>query len=97
VAAVRRAYAETDAIAARDALLAWSGWMWPQRPPRNLSQLVLRLEPPLRDDLKLLDATFYGPGDGAWAHRPVADRLMGLAPGGDPPPADTNADTMTSA
>ncbi len=77
--AIRRAYDSRDQAVARDALLAWARLQWPTDPPRNLSQLVLRLEPPLRDDLKLLDGAFYGPDDGTWAMRPVADRLQGLA------------------
>ncbi len=81
IAAVRDGYAAVDAHAARAALLAWAAWRWPEAPPRNLSQLVLRVEPPLRDDLKLLDAAFYGPGHGDWAARPVPDRLAALRAG----------------
>jgi hypothetical protein len=95
VDAVRRAYAAQDASAARDALLAWAAHAWPQSPPRNLSQLMLRLEPPLRDDVKLLDGAFYGPRDGAWAARPVADRLAALTP--DQDTAATDADAATPA
>jgi hypothetical protein len=93
--AVRRAYDEQDAVAARDALLDWAQYHWPEGPPRNLSQLVLRLEPPLREDLKLLDGAFYGAaassGDLAWAARPVAARLQALASsgGGEAEPAST--------
>jgi hypothetical protein len=96
VDAVRRSYTETDPAAARDAILAWSARMWPERPPRNLSQLMLRLESPLREDLKLLDATFYGPGDGTWAARPVADRLAALSAAASTP-ADAETDAPTPA
>jgi hypothetical protein len=83
IATVRDAYAAVDAPAARAALLSWAAQSWPGATPRNLSQLVLRVEePPLRDDLKLLDAAFYGPGDNGWAQRPVAERLAALAAGG---------------
>jgi hypothetical protein len=80
IGAVREAYEAADADAARAALLSWAERVWPEAPPRNLSQLVLRVGPPLRDDLKLLDAAFYGPGDGAWARRPVANELMEVVP-----------------
>lgn len=78
VAAVADAYARSAAVEARSALLAWGAAMWPRRPPGNLAQMMLRLEPPLSDDLKLLDKTFYGPDDGAWAKRPVAAGLAAL-------------------
>lgn len=80
IAAVADAYGRTAAVQARDALLAWAAAVWPKGPPGNLSQLALRLEPPLSDDLKLLDKAFYGPGDDAWARRPVAERLAALQP-----------------
>lgn len=82
VAGVADAYARAAATDARDALLAWGAATWPERPPGNLAQLMLRLEPPLSDDLKLLDKAFYGPDDGAWAKRPVAARLEALGIGG---------------
>jgi hypothetical protein len=78
VAAVADAYARAAATDARNALLAWGAAIWPERPPGNLAQLMLRLEPALSDDLKLLDKAFYGPDDGAWAKRPVAARLEAL-------------------
>ncbi|WP_296897138.1 BatD family protein [Thiohalocapsa sp.] len=80
IAAVRHAYDKADADAARDALLAWAAVVWPERPPGNLSQLMLRLPSPLRDDLKLLDMAFYGPGGSAWAGRPVAAQLPAITP-----------------
>jgi hypothetical protein len=79
LAAVRAAYAKADAAGARSALLAWAAQVWAQTPPGNLSQLMLRLEPPLRDDIKLLDKAFYGPGDDAWAACPVPARLSALS------------------
>ena len=78
IAKVRQAYAAADALAARSALLSWAAQVWPAQPPRNLSQLMLRVEPPLRDDVKLLDAAFYGPGDTSWAQSRAADRLAAL-------------------
>jgi hypothetical protein len=83
IAKIRQAYAATDALTARSALLSWAAQVWPAQPPRNLSQLMLRVEPPLRDDVKLLDAAFYGPGDTSWAQRPAADRLAALGAAGD--------------
>lgn len=80
--ALRRAYAGADATAARAALLAWAALAWPQQPPRNLSQLMLRLDAPLTDEIKLLDKAFYGPADAAWAACPVPERVANLAAGG---------------
>ncbi len=95
VAAVRQAYGNEDAAAARTALLAWAAVIWPERPPGNLSQLMLRLPPPLRDELKLLDKTFYGPGDGTWATRPVPDQLAAFQ--GSPWAASTDANVDSTA
>jgi hypothetical protein len=81
--ALRRAYAGADAAAARAALLAWAALAWPEQPPRNLSQLMLRLDAPLADEIKLLDKAFYGPADAAWAACPVPQRVAELAAGDD--------------
>jgi hypothetical protein len=80
--ALRAAYAAGDAQAARTALLDWARMRWRSDPPRNLSQLILRLSGPLREDVKLLDKAFYGPSDDAWRSRPVPKALeaWNLAP-----------------
>ena len=97
VAGVADAYARGAAADARSALLAWGAGMWPERPPGNLAQLMLRLEPPLRDDLKLLDKAFYGPDDGTWAKRPVAARLGALDAGGGSGAAGVDTTRATPA
>jgi len=97
VAGVADAYARASAADARTALLAWGAALWPERPPGNLAQLMLRLGPPLRDDLKLLDKAFYGPDDGAWAKRPVAARLEALDVGSGAGAAGAHTTPATSA
>ncbi|AGA89079.1 hypothetical protein Thimo_0207 [Thioflavicoccus mobilis 8321] len=71
IAAVRAAYAASDAAAARDALLAWSRLRWPDDPPGNLARLVLRCPEPLRGQIALLEKAFFSPQPIPWDREPV--------------------------
>lgn len=58
--AIKRACETGDAVAAKDALLAWGAVRWPESPPRGLGQLAARVDTALRDQLQALEAHLYG-------------------------------------
>jgi hypothetical protein len=72
---VERAYRAGDATAARSALLAWAAVVWPQARPSNLAQLALRLEPPLRDHVRLLEKAFFSPTPLDWRRPGMREQL----------------------
>lgn len=78
VALVRRAYAAGDALAAREALLAWSRVRWPADPPGNLARLVLRCPQPLQGQIALLEKSFFSPTPLRWEREPVWEGLAAL-------------------
>lgn len=74
-AAVERAYRSANAPAARQALLDWGKVVWPESAPANLAQLAMRVEPPLRNDIRLLEKAFFSPTPIDWTEPPVWERL----------------------
>lgn len=75
ISKLQQAYDRGDANAAREALLDWGKQVWPESVPANLSQLALRVEPPLRDEIRLLDKAFFSPTPIDWTGSPVWERL----------------------
>ena len=79
VDAVEQAYRTGNATAARQALLHWATLLWPAAPPTNLAQLAGRLEPPLSDDILLLEKAFFSPRPIDWTQAPAWTRLEAAA------------------
>ncbi|MFE8034229.1 BatD family protein [Thiohalocapsa marina] len=79
IAAVERAYASGEAGAARTALLTWAAEVWPRQVPGNLAQLALRVEPPLRDHIHLLEKAFFSPTPLDWRQPGIGALLASAA------------------
>lgn len=60
LASLRRACQNDDAIAARHALLAWTGLQWPDAPGTQLDALARMAGHPLDQELEHLNRTLYG-------------------------------------
>jgi hypothetical protein len=75
VDAVEQAYRHGNATAAQQALLHWAALVWPASPPANLAQLARRLEPPLQDDILLLEKAFFSPRPIDWTQTRAWTRL----------------------
>ena len=80
IAAVQRAYATGDAATARDALLAWAALALPDQPPANLALLAKRCQEPLRNDILLLEQTFYSPRPVDWNRHHTWEHLPDFIP-----------------
>jgi hypothetical protein len=64
--AARQAAEQQDARGLRQALLAWAGLQWPDRPPRNIGDLATRVAAPLAGELERLSSASYGSGNIRW-------------------------------
>jgi len=73
-------YRRGNANAARDALLGWGALLWPDAKPANLAQLALRVPAPLRDDIRLLEKSFFSPTPIDWTRSDIAKSLSAAAP-----------------
>lgn len=80
IAEVRRAYESGEALAARDALLAWATLVIPDQPPSNLAQLATRCPEPLREEILLLEQAFFSPEQLNWESQPAWEGLAGFKP-----------------
>lgn len=80
IAALRLAYENTDAAAARDALLTWAALVFPDRPPANLALLAKRCREPLRSKILLLEQAFFSPQPLDWNRYRVWEQLPGFDP-----------------
>lgn len=80
ITAVRLAYENTDAAAARDALLTWATLVFPDRTPGNLALLARRCQEPLRSDILLLEQTFFSPQPLDWNMHRVWEQLLNFDP-----------------
>ena len=78
---VRAAYAEANAGAARESLLAWARLRWPSDPPGNLARLAQRCPQPLRDRITRLEMAFFSPDPIPWEREPVTQELAELGDG----------------
>lgn len=79
LARVRTTYASGNPSAARDALLDWARLHWPDEPPGNLAQLVLRCPEPVRTQIAALEKAFYSPSPIPWQQEPVWEGLASLS------------------
>jgi hypothetical protein len=87
ITAVERAYLSGDATGARQALLRWGEMVLPTPAPANLAQLASRVQPPLRDEILLLEKAFFSPQPIDWTEVQPWHRLgstTGRAGGGAP-------------
>ncbi len=75
IRAVRVAYEQGDAEAARTALLQWAKIVWPNEAPNNLPRLAERMDEPLRERIVKLDKAFYSPTPLNWHDDPVWELL----------------------
>lgn len=75
IRAVRDAYEQGNAEAARAALLQWAKAVWPNEAPNNLPRLAERTDEPLRGWILKLDKAFYSPTPVNWHDDPVWQRL----------------------
>jgi hypothetical protein len=75
ITAVERAYLSGDATGARQALLRWGELVLPTPAPANLAQLASRVEPPLRDEILLLEKAFFSPQPIDWTQAQLWHRL----------------------
>ena len=82
IRAVREAYEQGDAEAARAALLQWAKAVWPDDAPNNLPRLVDRVVEPLRGRIQKLDKAFYSPTPLNWHDEPVWELLPRHGPAG---------------
>ncbi len=73
---IRLAYRKQEAVAARDALLAWAAATWPQSPPTSLVDLAARLDTATGAWISDLDRSLYGIAESNWYAAPVADALL---------------------
>lgn len=79
IAAVRGAYRNGNARAAREALLAWAHQQWPSDPPGNLTRLSVRCPEPLRRQIVLLEKAFFSPEPLPWDREAVWEGLEAFA------------------
>jgi hypothetical protein len=97
LAAVRQAYQNEEAYAAKEALLHWAAIEWPGNPPTNLSRLAARCPAPLQQRILKLDEALYSPKPIAWSGEPVVEQLRELARNQpDHPPSETLAPSSSS-
>ena len=82
VSNIEDAYRRGNANAARDALLGWGALLWPDAKPANLAQLALRTPAPLRDDIRLLEKSFFSPTPIDWTRSNIAESLSAAASAG---------------
>jgi hypothetical protein len=73
--AVERAYDSGNARAAQQALLRWGAAIWPEAAPANLTQLATRVRSPLREQVLLLDKSFFSPTHIDWSTPGIAEHL----------------------
>jgi hypothetical protein len=73
--AVRRAYGNNDAFAAKVALLRWAATEWPANPPTNLSRLAARCPATVQRRILKLDESLYSPESIPWNDEPVWEQL----------------------
>lgn len=73
--AVERAYGSGNARAAQQALLRWGAAIWPEAAPANLTQLATRVRSPLREQVLLLDKSFFSPTHIDWSTPGIAEHL----------------------
>ena len=93
ITAVERAYRSGNATAARQALLCWGELVWPTPSPANLAQLASRVEPPLRDEILLLEKAFFSPQPIDWTQAQPWHRL---GPAAGTIAADRNASGLAA-
>jgi len=84
---VRAAYQAGDASAAREALLGWAGLALPEQTPSNLARLAQRCQPPLRDQILMLERAFFSPVPVPWDKQPIWEELEGFEPSPPEEPA----------
>jgi hypothetical protein len=75
IAAIRSAYLDNDAYAAKQALLHWGSATWVDDPPTNLSRLAARCPPQVQRQILRLEEALYSPSPISWNERPVWDML----------------------
>jgi hypothetical protein len=91
--ALREACARDDARAARDALLAWVGSVWPDRAPGSLGALATALEDEaLRAGIRELDRALYAPSAGPWRGEALGREVARLVPPRDAGPRGDRSD-----
>jgi hypothetical protein len=94
IAAIERGYRSGNATAARQAFLSWGALVWPDSAPANLAQLAKRVEPPLRDEILLLEKAFFSPKPINWTQAQPWQRLGPTADrGGRAPQGGSTADS----
>ncbi len=80
IAAIRQAYLENDADAARQALLHWGAAAWPNDPPGNLSRLAARCPSQVQRHILKLEEALYSPTPIVWNEQPIWELLRDLDP-----------------
>jgi len=75
IEAVRKAYRDNDAYAAKQALLHWGEAAWPDDPPGNLSRLAARCSPEVQRHILRLEEALYSPKPVDWNQGPVGELL----------------------
>jgi len=78
--AVRRAYEQADPSAARQALLAWAGLIWPGDAPSNLTKLADRVGDAAHNSILKLDEALYSPTPVQWNDAAVWEQLGHRSP-----------------
>lgn len=76
--ALKLACRRNDAAAARDALLDWARYEWPEHPPRSVGALAERLPAKLAEPVRALSAVFYSPAQINWSGADLAARIDDL-------------------
>ncbi len=74
----RRAAANSNAHAARSALLEWARMQWPAHAPRSIGDIAARVSDPLARELMELNRVSYGPGAKTWDGAPLAAALRSI-------------------
>ncbi len=73
--AVESAYRDNDAFGAKQALLHWGAFAWPQDPPTNLSRLAARCPPEAQRQILKLEEAQYSPHPIVWNDKPLWEML----------------------
>jgi hypothetical protein len=93
LADLKRACADNDAAAARDAALALGTTIWPEAPPGNLSQLAGRCGGALSAAIDDLQRALYAPQPAPW-EGPQLWLLARHLGSRDPEPVDADAEAL---
>ena len=75
--AIRKAAANRDAAATREALLTWGRGRWPENPPMHLSDIAAR-EPTVAQAIEDLQRCLYGRGGESWSPDALLTALAAL-------------------